>query len=56
MAHLPGANGGKGSNPRRQADQKAYADNWDRIFAKPKEELTGTKKSGEIFEPVEQEL
>jgi hypothetical protein len=56
MAHLPGANGGKGSNPRRQADQKAYADNWDRIFGKKKEDVSGTKKSGEIFEADDSEL
>jgi len=26
--------GGKGSAPRKGADQKAYEDNWERIFGK----------------------
>ncbi len=28
--------GGKGSAPRKGNDQKAYSDNWDKIFGKPK--------------------
>lgn len=27
---------GKGSAPRKNADQKAYESNWDRIFGKEK--------------------
>ena len=38
--------GGKGSS-RRNADDKAYADNWDKIFKKEKEvfkEFNSTRK------------
>ena len=28
--------GGKGSAPRKDADQKKYADNWEKIFGKNK--------------------
>ena len=31
---------GKGDSPRKQQDQKAYSEGWDRIFRqKPKEKL-----------------
>jgi hypothetical protein len=29
--------GGKGSAPRKGADQKAYEDNWEKIFGKKEE-------------------
>ena len=33
------SDGGKGDSPRKQQDQKAYEEVWDRIFRKrPKEE------------------
>ena len=33
------SDGGKGGAPRKQQDQKAYEEGWDRIFRKrPKEE------------------
>lgn len=33
------SDGGKGSAPRKQQDQEAYADGWDRIFSKnPKQQ------------------
>ena len=35
--------GGKGSAPRKSADQKKYADNWDKIFKKPKPKSPDTK-------------
>lgn len=31
------SDGGKGSAPRKQQDQDAYAKNWERIFGKKKE-------------------
>lgn len=35
MSH---SDGGKGDSPRKQQDQKAYDEGWDRIFRKkPKE-------------------
>jgi hypothetical protein len=35
MSH---GDGGKGDSPRKQQDQKAYGEGWDRIFRqKPKE-------------------
>ena len=34
------SDGGKGEAPRKQQDQKAYEEGWDRIFKKkPKEKL-----------------
>jgi hypothetical protein len=37
MSH---GDGGKGDAPRKQQDQKAYDEGWDRIFKKkPKEKL-----------------
>jgi hypothetical protein len=37
MSH---GDGGKGDAPRKQQDQKAYEEGWDRIFKKkPKEKL-----------------
>ena len=36
--------GGKGDAPRKQSDQKAYEDGWDRIFGKKEkvdDELSG---------------
>ena len=34
------SDGGKGDSPRKQQDQKAYEEGWDRIFRqKPKEKL-----------------
>lgn len=32
------SDGGKGSAPRKQQDQKAYADNWEAIFGRKKRE------------------
>jgi hypothetical protein len=32
------AEAGKGSAPRKTQDQKKYADNWDLIFGKKKEQ------------------
>ena len=32
------AEAGKGSAPRKEADQDAYADGWDRIFGQAKRE------------------
>lgn len=43
MAHLTGCNGGKGSQRRHGANQKAYADNWDLIFGKKTEEPEAVK-------------
>jgi hypothetical protein len=34
--HMSKWHGGKGSAPRRGADQAAYENNWDRIFGKGK--------------------
>jgi hypothetical protein len=56
MAHLAGADGGKGSAPRKQSNQQAFAENWDRIFGKKKDEVVGTKKSGEILASEDSEL
>lgn len=42
--------GGKGSAPRKNADQQSYADNWDRIFGQHKRDtekyLDTLKKRG----------
>lgn len=32
--HLKSWHGGKGSAPRKEADQSKYADGWERIFGK----------------------
>ncbi len=32
MSHIPTTGSGKGSAPRRNDNNKAYEDNWDRIF------------------------
>lgn len=39
--------GGKGSAPRKNADRKAYADNWDNIFGK-KNENTNEEENKDI--------
>ena len=39
--------GGKGSAPRKQSDQKAYEDNWERIFGKKEDEKVEDELSGE---------
>jgi hypothetical protein len=36
--------GGKGSAPRKDADQKKYADNWEKIFGKKKKQKSDDKK------------
>ena len=36
--------GGKGSAPRKNADRKAYADNWDKIFGKKNEDKEKNQK------------
>jgi len=50
--------GGKGST-RRNANEKAYADNWDKIFKKEKEvykELIQSRKSDKPVDIDEQEI
>ncbi len=40
------SDGGKGSRPRPFAvDQKTFDNNWDKIFAKKKEDNTGVNKN-----------
>jgi len=36
--------GGKGSSPRKNADQKAYADNWEKIFGNKKSQKSDDKR------------
>ena len=40
-AHEAYANAGKGDSPRKQQDQKAYEEGWERVFKRerPKEKL-----------------
>jgi hypothetical protein len=40
------SDGGKGDSPRKQQDQKAYEEGWDRIFSKKHDKPTTS-------EPVE---
>ena len=39
--------GGKGSAPRKESDQEAYNDGWDRIFGKKEDEKVEDELSGE---------
>lgn len=39
MSNNKAWHGGKGSAPRKSANQLAYSDNWDKIFKKPENGL-----------------
>lgn len=50
------AEAGKGSAPRKNQDQDAYRDNWDRIFGQKKreealEELTRLTEEMGLYDP-----
>ena len=54
MSH---GDGGKGDAPRKQQDQKAYDDGWDRIFGRKKQtedgEILGKAIIEDLKEPEE---
>jgi hypothetical protein len=47
--------GGKGSAPRKGADQKAYEDNWERIFGNKNKEKTPVEQMNELNDRINNE-
>jgi hypothetical protein len=44
--------GGKGSAPRKGADQKAYEDNWERIFGNKNKTKTPVEQLEELDKQI----